>query len=365
MKHKIKHKLAPRKKVAPKIAQKVTAAALILALLYFLWPIFSWLVVDAVFWPVTAEACLNSAGEAIRGACWPAVMDTFKLLLVGRYPAEEQWRVLAALAVLIVGAVALKTRFSGRRKISRQIKALVTVTSLIVCGVLISGSTLFSPVGLVPVEAALWGGFLLTAILSIIGVAAGSTLGLALALGRSSTMLVPRLLTTAYIETVRGVPLITVLFFAMYVFPLFLPSGWSNISEFGRAAVAIVLFEAAYFAEVIRAGLGAVPQGQHEAAKALGLNAAQRLRLVIFPQAFKISLPALIATTIGLVKDTSLIAVIGMFDLLGAARNVPSIPKWIGRDLEPLIFAALFYLALSLALDSLAKKFELQRSPAM
>jgi general L-amino acid transport system permease protein len=362
MKHKIKHKLAPRKKLAPKIAQRVTAAALILALLYFLWPIFSWLVVDAVFWPVTAEACLNSAGEAIRGACWPAVMDTFKLLLVGRYPAEEQWRVLAALAVLIVGAVALTTRFSGRRKISRQIKALVTVTSLIVSAVLISG---WSLIGIVPVETALWGGFLLTAILSIIGVAAGSTLGLALALGRSSTMLVPRLLTTAYIETVRGVPLITVLFFAMYVFPLFLPSGWSNISEFGRAAVAIVLFEAAYFAEVIRAGLGAVPQGQHEAAKALGLNAAQRLRLVIFPQAFKISLPALIATTIGLVKDTSLIAVIGMFDLLGAARNVPSIPKWIGRDLEPLIFAALFYLVLSLALDSLAKKFELQRSPAV
>jgi general L-amino acid transport system permease protein len=211
--------------------------------------------------------------------------------------------------------------------------------------VLISGSTLFSPVGLAPVETALWGGFLLTAILSALGVAAGSTLGLALALGRSSTMPVPRLLATAYIETVRGVPLITVLFFAMYVFPLFLPSSWSNISEFGRAAVAIVLFEAAYFAEVIRAGLGAVPQGQHEAAKALGLNAAQRLRLVIFPQAFKISLPALIATTIGLVKDTSLIAVIGMFDLLGAARNVPSIPMWIGRDLEPLIFAALFYLA--------------------
>ena len=361
MKHNKKNRVATRKN----LPQKLAFAAFFLAFLYLLWPIFNWLAIDAVFWPVTAEACLNSAGEPIRGACWPAVMDTFKLLLVGRYPAEEQWRVVAALAVLTVGAVVLSFRFSGRWKISRQVTALVTVTSLIVCGVLISGSTLFSPVGLAPVETALWGGFLLTAILSALGVAAGSTLGLALALGRSSTMPVPRLLATAYIETVRGVPLITVLFFAMYVFPLFLPSSWSNISEFSRAAVAIVLFEAAYFAEVIRAGLGAVPQGQHEAAKALGLNAPQRLRLVIFPQAFKISLPALIATTIGLVKDTSLIAVIGMFDLLGAARNVPSIPKWIGRDLEPLIFAALFYLALSLALDSLAKKFELKRSPAM
>jgi general L-amino acid transport system permease protein len=345
-----------------KIAQRATVTALLLALLCFLWPIFAWLVVDAVFWPVTAEACLNSAGEAIRGACWPAVMDTFKLLLLGRYPSEEQWRVLAALAVLVVGAFVLILRLRGRWKISRQVAALISVTSLVIAAVLISGSPL---IGLVAVETALWGGFMLTAVLSIIGVAAGSALGLALALGRSSTLPVPRLLATAYIETVRGVPLITVLFFAMYVFPLFLPSGWSNISEFGRASVAIVLFEAAYFAEVIRAGLGAVPQGQHEAAKALGLNAAQRLRLVIFPQAFKISLPALIATTIGLVKDTSLIAVIGMFDLLGAARNVPSIPKWIGRDMEPLIFAALFYVVLSLALDSLAKKFELQRSPAM
>ena len=174
MKHKMKHKLAPRKKVTPKIAQRATATALVLALLYFLWPIFSWLVVDAVFWPVTAEACLNSSGEAIRGACWPAVMDTFKLLLVGRYPAEEQWRVLAAVAVLIVGAGVLTIRFSGRRKISRQIKSLVTVTSLIIAAVFISGSStikLVSHIGLVPVETALWGGFLLTAILSIITIA--------------------------------------------------------------------------------------------------------------------------------------------------------------------------------------------------
>lgn len=344
------------------LGRRILLPMFLIAGLYLVWPIIKWLFIDAVFWPIAAESCQNAAGDPLRGACWPAVMDTFRLLLVGRYPSEEQWRVTAAVVLIAVTSMLFWRRSARVPITAKPVPFILFIFAVIASGILVAGNT---AVGLAPVETGLWGGLLLSFILSVLGVTAGSLLGLALALGRASPLAVPRLLSTAYIETVRGVPLITVLFFAMYVFPLFLPSGWSNISEFGRAAVAIILFEAAYFAEVIRAGLGAVPLGQYEAAKALGLNGVQRLRLVIMPQAFKISLPALIATTIGLVKDTSLVAIIGMFDLLGAARNVPSIPKWIGRDLEPLIFAACFYLVLSLTLDGLAKKFELQRSPAV
>jgi general L-amino acid transport system permease protein len=193
-----------------------------------------------------------------------------------------------------------------------------------------------------------------------VGIVGGFPLGLALALGRTSTAKIPiaRWLAVAYIETIRGVPLITVLFFSMYLLPLFLPQGFGSMSEVGRAAVAIVLFEAAYIAEVLRGGLAAVDKGQSEAAKALGLNGLQRLRLVVLPQALRVSAPALVSTTIGLIKDTSLVAIIGLFDLLGTARNVPSIPRWLGHDLEPLVFAGLVYVIICLVLERVAKRME-------
>jgi general L-amino acid transport system permease protein len=185
-----------------------------------------------------------------------------------------------------------------------------------------------------------------------------------LALARVSNMPIARWMATGYIETLRGVPLITVLFFALYLVPLVLPAGSSGLSEVARAAIAIILFQAAYIAEVIRAGLAAVDPGQDEAARALGMGPWQRQRLIVLPQALRYATPALVSTSIGLVKDTSLVAIIGLFDLLGTARNVPSIPRWIGRDLEPLIFAGMVYLILSLLLEKVARRYD-QRLSAL
>lgn len=336
-------------------------AALLVCLALF--PLVRWAVWDAAFFPITPESCslINSEGseESIRGACWPVVFDTLPLLLFGRYPAEEYWRLIFAVVAFMGGNfIALKGQFL-QLKLTARVRFSTTIATLALCTILLRG---WSDIGLTPIESHLWGGLMLTLVLSVIGISAGSVLGLILALARRSLSPVPRILATSYIEVIRGVPLITVLFFANYLLPLFLPASMSDMSEFSRAAWAIVLFEAAYIAEVLRAGLGAVDPGQIEAAKALGLNKFQRGRLIVLPQALRISTPALISTTVGLVKDTSLVAIIGIYDLLGAARNVPSIPEWIGHDLEPLLFAALFYIFLCLVLDQAAKKYELRQN---
>lgn len=322
---------------------------------YAFWPVVRWLAVDAVFWPPVPEACrMAVAGstetEPKGGACWPVVWDTLQILLVGRFPAAEMWRLGVA---ALLGGAALVVAF-------RRQRILTPLLFLIAAAVCVTGAPWL---GLAHVPASEWGGLTLTLMLSIAGLAGGFALGLALAVARKSRLPVARWLAIAYTETLRGVPLITVLFFAMYVLPLFLPRDWGSLSEVGRAAVAIILFEAAYLAEVIRAGLAAVDRGQDEAAKALGLSKLLRLRLIILPQALKHAAPALVSTGIGLIKDTSLVAIIGLFDLLGMARNVPSIPRWIGRDLEPLIFAGCVYLVLSLVLERAATHFELRRQP--
>ena len=321
-----------------------------------LWPLIRWALVDAVFWPPTPEACRvvsaeGAESEPLRAACWPAVLDTLRLLLVGRYPAEDVWRLCAA---AVCGGMALFSTL-------RRWPLWTTCLGLMAAALFVMGAPWL---GLVTVPSSEWGGLALTMILSTVGLVGGGAVGMVLAVARSSALPVARWLAITYTEVLRGVPLITVLFFALYILPLFLPQDAERMSEVGRAAIAIVMFEAAYFAEVIRGGLAAVDPGQDEAARALGMSPFQRLRLVILPQALRAATPALISTSIGLIKDTSLVAIIGLFDLLGTARNVPSIPRWIGRDIEPLIFAGLVYLTLSLLLERMAARYGTNRQAA-
>ncbi len=325
------------------------------AALLGVWPIIRWLFVDAAFWPPEATACLREvAGEdelvSVAGACWPAVWDTLPLLLVGRYPQEEVWRIGLAALVFLAG-VFVFARWKG----PMLGRALALAGSMLFSLLLFRGAEFL---GLAVVPSTEWGGLALTLVLSIGGIGAGFPLGLVMALGRRSSLPVIRWVSTTYIELIRGVPLITLLFMANYLFPLVLPPNSVSIDALLRAQIAIILFQGAYIAEVVRGGLQAVPSGQYEAAQALGMSYAKMMRLVVLPQALRISVPALVSTFIGLIKDTSLVAVIGIFDLLGTARNVPSIPEWVGRDFEPLVFSALIYFVICYGLSRFSRAYE-------
>jgi general L-amino acid transport system permease protein len=196
--------------------------------------------------------------------------------------------------------------------------------------------------GLSHVENERWGGLILTLLLSTFGIGLAFPLAILLALGRRSTMPLIRVLSTGYIEIVRGVPLISVLFMASVMLPLFLPGGFA-IDKLLRAQLAMILFAAAYLAEVVRGGLQALPRGQEEAAQALGLSYWQRHRFVILPQALRIAIPPMVNTFIGFFKDTSLVVIIGLFDLLTTIKVSLNEPAWTGFGVEAYFFAALVY----------------------
>lgn len=196
--------------------------------------------------------------------------------------------------------------------------------------------------GLPVVETSKWGGLTLTLVLSLVGIVASLPLGILLALGRRSELPIIRSLCIAFIELWRGVPLITVLFMASVMLPLFLPEG-TNFDKLLRALIGITLFEAAYLAEVVRSGLQAIPKGQYEAAKALGLNYWQSTGLIILPQALKMVIPGIVNTFISLFKDTSLVMIIGLFDLLNIVQIAAADPIWLGSQVEGFVFAAIVY----------------------
>jgi general L-amino acid transport system permease protein len=224
---------------------------------------------------------------------------------------------------------------------------------LIVIGVLMWGG-LF---GLPYVENERWGGLILTLLLTTIGLAAAFPLSIALALGRRSELPVIRALSVAYIELIRGVPLISLLFMASVMLPLFLPGGMT-IDKLARAQIALVLFAAAYLAEVVRGGLQAIPRGQYDAAAALGLSYWNAMRSVILPQALRIAVPPLVNTCIGFFKDTSLVLIIGLFDLLSTLKVALSEPAWTGFGVEAYLFAALVYFVFCFAMSRYSRRFE-------
>lgn len=322
-------------------------ALISLGLLALAWsvipPLLRWMVFDAVWQDVPASVC-----RAAEGACWAFVREKARFMLFGFFPYDEQWRPsLATLLLLGLVIVSANRRFWNA--------SLLFIWPAIVAIVLaLLGGGVF---GIEPVPTAQWGGLPLTLMLAIAGSALAFPLGVVLALGRVSDMPLVRWICIGYIEFVRAVPLITVLFMASVMLPLFMPRG-VEIDAVLRAFVGITLFIAAYFAEVVRGGLLSLPKGQSEAVHSLGLGYWAGMRLVILPQALRISVPPLTNTLIGLIKDSSLVAIIGLVDLLGAAKRALSDPQWLGFYKESYLFAALVYFVICFSVSRYSRHVE-------
>jgi general L-amino acid transport system permease protein len=325
-------------------ATPVDIALTLFGLLLLYWivpPVFSWAIFNASWVGTDRSVCATLAQGGIQpdgwsGACWAFVNAKFGQFMFGRYPDEERWRVILTGVIFIALLVPLLIPKVPRKGLN----AILFFGAFPVLAFFL----LYGGFGLPVVETALWGGLLVTLSLSFVGIAASLPLGILLALGRRSSMPVIKLLCVIFIEVVRGIPLITVLFMASVMLPLFLPPG-TNFDKFLRALIGISLFAAAYMAEVVRGGLQAIPKGQFEAADALGLSYFQKLTLIILPQALKLVIPGIVNTFIGLFKDTSLVSIVSMFDLLGIVRNNFADTNWASPQtaMSGLVFAGLVF----------------------
>ena len=283
-----------------------------------------------------------------QGACWSVVTNNFRFILLGFYPYDQQWRPALSIVLLLAFLV-----YTSRRENWNKRLILAWPIGLAVMGVIMHGGIL----GLSVVETTKWSGICLTLLLSIFGLTAAYPLGVLLALGRQSKLPAIRTLSILYIELIRGVPLISLLFMASVMFPLFLPEG-VTVDKILRAQVAIILFTAAYIAEVVRGGLQAIPRGQYEAAESLGLDYYLKMRLIILPQALKIVIPPTVSILISAFKDTSLVVIIGLFDLLKTTQVTLSNPEWMGFSAEAYLFVALLYFAGCFSMSNFSRRLE-------
>ncbi|MFC4270742.1 ABC transporter permease subunit [Sneathiella chungangensis] len=288
--------------------------------------IISYAFINANFVGETREDCTGS------GACWVFIKARFGQIMYGFYPVEERWRVDVG---YVLAAIGLFFVLSDVVKNKKWPALYLFVFVPVACFFLFSGGYF----GLEVVETSQWGGLFLTLVLASVSIFVSLPLGIVLALGRRSSMPIVRMLCVGFIEFVRGVPLITVLFMASVMLPLFLPEGM-NFDKLIRALVGMSLFSAAYMAEVVRGGLQAIPKGQMEAAKSLGLGYWQAMGLIILPQALKISIPSIVNTFIGLFKDTTLVLIIGLLDLLSIVKAGTTDKEWVGMATEGYVFVA-------------------------
>jgi general L-amino acid transport system permease protein len=314
----------------------------------FLWltlpPLLEWTIFGATLSGSSKASCTGD------GACWTFIRLRLPLFLWGHYPIEELWRVGAALLLLVGFAVPVLREHNRHR--GRAVLLLLTVFPLL-AGVLLVGGV----PGLPHVDTSQWGGLMLDVIVSFVTVAGALPLGILLALGRRSQLRVIRTLSIGFIELWRGVPLLTVLFMSAVMVPLFLPQGVS-VDRLIRAMVAFTLFNAAYMAETVRGGLQGVPEGQEEAAYSLGLSWWQVQAFVTLPQALRHVVPGIVNNIVDLFKDTSLITIIGLVDLLGAANQALKDPAWLGLAKEGYVFTAVMFFACCFAMSSYGRRVE-------
>lgn len=302
----------------------------------------NWLLVNAVWFGTDRTFCATVEQGGIQpngwsGACWAFVGEKFSYFMVGAYPVDERWRPYLVFALF---AATLAPLLMPRVPHKAANALLAFVIMPVISFFLLHGGVF----GLMPVETSLWGGLLVTLIISYVGIVVSLPVGILLALGRRSQMAVIRTLCIAFIELIRGVPLITVLFLASYMLPLFLPPG-TNIDKFLRAVIGVSMFASAYMAEVIRGGLQAIPKGQFEGADSLGLSYWQKMALIVMPQAIKLVIPGIVNTFIGMFKDTSLVSIISMYDLLGIVRASFADANWVSSvtPLTGLVFAGFVF----------------------
>lgn len=292
-------------------------------------PVLDWAIFSADFVGENKSHCEND------GACWVFVGQRLNFFIYGFYPEAEYWRiniVFVMLAALIVPQMIEGAPYK------KHLGWFFLIGFPIVAGVLLLGGVL----GLTPVDTDKWGGLALTLVIAFVGIIAALPIGVLLALGRRSEMPVIRLFCVAFIELWRGVPLISVLFMASVMLPLFMPEG-TNFNKLLRALIGITMFQSAYMAEVIRGGLQAIPKGQYEAAAALGLGYWRSMSLIILPQALKLVIPGIVNTFIALFKDTTLVIIIGLFDILGTVQAAIVDPDWPEVSTEGFIFAAFIF----------------------
>ncbi len=361
---------------------------LTLLVFYFLWltipPFIKWAFVDSVYAFDASNEVLNNS----KGACWTIISKNIRFVLFGIFPVDDLivnssfWKytsmgLLAVLdfifptdfantvvfmfkemllgwrplfAMIILGTMLMLSR---NKNYWKKWFLGLWILAFIVMIILMKGGVL----GLESVESTKWSGLPLTLILSVFGMVAAYPLGIILALGRRSNMVAIRTLCVVYIELIRGVPLISLLFMSSIMFPLFLPEG-VTVNKIIRAQAAIILFTGAYIAEVVRGGLQAIPNGQYEAAEAIGLNYFQQMRLVILPQALKIVIPPTVGVLISAFKDTSLVVIIALYDFLMTTQTILRDPDWLAYSVEAYIFIALVYFLLCYVMSSYSRKLE-------
>ncbi|WP_198370239.1 amino acid ABC transporter permease [Roseomonas rosulenta] len=311
-----------------------------------------WAFINAI-WSVPVDGRGIAQTQACRdlhgtGACWAVVTEKHRFMLFGTYPYEQHWRP-ALVCILFVALYIV----SAMRRFWNWTLVPIWIGTLTAIGILMWGGVFGLPY--VPQER--WGGLPITLILATFGLAFAFPLSILVALGRRSNLPAIKVLCVVYVELIRGVPLISLLFMASVMFPLFLPEGM-NIDKLLRAQIAIILFAGAYLAEVVRAGLQSLPKGQYEAADAMGLSYWQKTGFIILPQALRTVIPPLVNTFIGFFKDTSLVLIIGIFDLLTAGKTAIVEPAWQGFGIEVYVFVGLIYLVFCFAMSKYSAGLE-------
>lgn len=303
--------------------------------------LLSWAVFKASW--LSGEAC----DAAREGACWAFVSAKFRVLMVGIYPEPHLWR--PAVSFGLLAALVLVTLF---RMVSARTLALLWFSLPLPLFWLLGGG-----MGLARVDQSLWGGLMLSLSLAVVGILFSLPIGVLLALGRRSDMPALKAICIGIIELVRGVPLITILFMASVMLPLFLPQG-VTINNLLRVQIGVILFSSAYIAEVVRGGLQAIPPGQMEAALSTGLTRWQATRLVILPQALRHVIPSIIGRCVALFKDTSLVIIVGLLDFLGMVKASTQDPEWLGHDAEAYVFCALVYWVICFSISRYGRSIE-------
>jgi general L-amino acid transport system permease protein len=322
---------------------------LCLYLIYFVvTACFNFLFTTAVWTGIDGKAC---EGDGV-GACWPFITAKFGQFMYGRYPDAERWRVNLTYFLAAVGIIPLMIPAVPAKKWS----ALFTFGIFpIIAYWLLTGGAFGMPI----VETQYWGGMLITLVVATVGITMSFPIGVILALGRRSKMPLARWVSVGFIEFVRGVPLITILFMSSVMLPLFLAPG-TTVDKLLRALIGVSLFSGAYMAEVVRGGLQAIPRGQFEAADALGLSYGKKMGLIVLPQALKVVIPNIVSSFIGLFKDTSLVLIIGLFDLLGVVQQNMSDNKWFSPSMgiTGYVFVAILFWVFCFAMSRYSQYLE-------
>lgn len=324
------------------VFNSIITIVIIAALLKIIPDLANWAVFNAVAF-TTGKEC-----HAADGACWSVITQNIRFIIFGFLPPELHWRPLTSMILLFILLF-----FTYYRKFWSKYLVYSWLAALIIIGVLMTGGFL----GLRHITTMEWGGLPLTLLLTLFGCTAAYPLGIILALGRQSKMPFVKYLCILYIELIRGVPLISLLFMATIIFPLFLPEG-ITINKILRAQAAIIFFWGAYIAEVVRGGLQGMDKGQYEAADSMGLNYYLSMKLIILPQALKMVIPPTVGILVTAFKDTSLVVIIALYDILKTSQSVVSKPEWMGFSAEMYIFLALLYFIGCFSMSSFSRKLE-------